>query len=149
MRENNDDYRAMYDRKYVGAWDLSGKDVTVKIVRVVAEELQNRQGKNKKPVVYFDGTDKGFALNKTNGQIIASMYGPRTRDWVGKCITIYPTQVSFGRDQVDAIRVRPGIPKDKKANGIKSQPVDPEMREKQNAAAALAELETISPDEGP
>lgn len=131
------DYRSMFDRKYVGAWDLGGKDVTVKIVQVKAENLQNRSGSNKKPVVYFAGTDKGLALNKTNAKIIADMYGKNTDEWVGKLITIYPTQTQFGRDEVDAIRVRPTIPKGK-AGAIVEQPVDDIMRAKQEAAADAA-----------
>lgn len=132
------DYRSMFDRKYVGAWDLEGKDVTVRIVRVAAETLTNKAGANKKPVVYFDGTEKGFALNKTNAAIVAAMYGNRTEEWVGKLITLYPTQVSFGRDQIDAIRVRPGIPKGK-ANGVRPDvPVDEPMRAAQEKAAEEA-----------
>lgn len=129
------DYRSMFDRKYVGAWDLEGKDVTVRIVKVTAEVLKNKAGENKKPVVYFEGTDKGFALNKTNSKTIAAMYGNRTEDWVGKLITLYATQVSFGPETTDAIRVRPGIPKGK-ANGVRNDvPVDEAMRAAQEAAA--------------
>ena len=123
------DYRSMFDRKYVGAWDLEGKDVTVRIVKVVAEVLKNKAGENKKPVVYFEGTDKGFALNKTNAKVIAAMYGNKTEEWTGKLITLYATQVSFGPETIDAIRVRPGIPKGKATNGaMKDVPVDEGIR---------------------
>lgn len=133
------DYRSMFDRKYVGAWDLEGREVTVRIARVAAETLTNRQGSNKKPVVYFDGTEKGFVLNKTNAAAIAAMYGNDTAKWVGKLITIYPTQVSFGRDMIDAIRVRPGIPQAAKAGTVRDDvPVDEAMRAKQDAAAEKA-----------
>ena len=134
------DYRTMFDRKYVGAWDLDGQDQTVTITRVVAEELRNKQGANKKPVLYFNGTEKGFALNKTNGAIVAGMYGTRTEDWQGKRITLYACKVAFGPNEVDAIRVRPTIPK-AKGKAIEPKPVDPEMRAKQDAAALAAEQE--------
>lgn len=132
------DYRSMFDRKHVGAWDLEGKDVTVRIVRVAAETLKNKAGENKKPVVYFEGTDKGFALNKTNAKVIAAMYGNDTAAWVGKLITLYPTQVSFGPETIDAIRVRPGIPKGKAATVRSDVPVDETMRAAQEAAAEKA-----------
>jgi hypothetical protein len=134
------DYRSMFDRKYVGAWDLGGKDVTVKIAKVVAETLRNKAGANKKPVVYFAGTDKGFALNKTNSKTIAAMYGNDTEAWVGRSITIYPSKTSFGNDEVDAIRVRPAIPDAKKVTGsiANDTPVDETMRAAQEEAAANA-----------
>lgn len=132
------DYRSMFDRKYVGAWDLEGKEVTVRIVRVTAEILKNKSGENKKPVVYFEGTDKGFALNKTNSATIAAMYGNRTEDWIGKLITLYSAPVSFGNTTTDAIRVRPGIPKGKAATVRSDVPVDETMRAAQEAAAEKA-----------
>jgi len=132
------DYRSMFDRKYVGAWDLEGKEVTVRIVRVTAETLKNKAGENKKPVVYFEGTDKGFALNKTNAKTIAAMYGNDTAAWSGKLITLYATSVSFGNETTDAIRVRPGIPKGKPATVRADVPVHDAMRAAQEAAAEKA-----------
>lgn len=105
------DYRSLYDRDWLGAWDLQGRDVTVTIVRVVGAELTGQGGrKSRKPGVYFDGKDRGLALNKTNGRLIAGMYGPDTREWIGKRITLYPTTTTFGSDTVDCIRVRPQVP---------------------------------------
>lgn len=109
------DYRSMYDSDYLGHWDLQGRDVTVTIRKVEAGTLVGAQGrKAKKPVVFFEGKEKGMALNKTNGKAIAGMYGPDTSAWVGKKITIYPTQTQFGPETVDCIRVRPTAPKEKK-----------------------------------
>ena len=105
------DYRAMFDREYIGAWDLQGKDATVEIASVVAGELTGSGGKKaKKPIVRFVGKEKGLALNKTNGKIIAGMFGPDTKDWVGKRVTLYPTMTTFGSEQMECIRVRPVIP---------------------------------------
>jgi hypothetical protein len=107
------DYRSMFDRDYIGAWDLGGADVTVTIAKVEAKELRAGGSKaTKKPVVYFASADKGFALNKTNAKVIAGLYGPDTAAWIGKRITIYPTQTSFGGDTVDCIRVRNKVPAD-------------------------------------
>jgi hypothetical protein len=105
------DYRSMFDRDYIGAWDLGGKDVTVTIASVAAGELVGNGGKKaKKPIVKFEGKEKGFALNKTNGKIIAGMYGTDTTAWIGKRITIYPTETTFGSEQMECIRVRPVVP---------------------------------------
>ncbi len=106
------DYRGMFDRDHIGAWDLGGKDAVVTIAEVKAGELVGQGGrKAKKPIVKFEGKEKTFALNRTNGKIIATMYGADTAEWVGKKITIYPTQTQFGGDTVDCIRVRPQVPK--------------------------------------
>lgn len=108
---SSDDYRSMYGGKYVGAWDLEGKgEVTLTIAKVAGEELANRGGKDKRPVVTFVETPKLLVLNKGNGACIASMYGKKVTAWVGKRITIYATTTQFGDKTVDAIRVRPVAP---------------------------------------
>lgn len=107
------DYRSMFDRDYIGAWDLGGKDVTKTIARVEAKKLRNRTSANTKPVIFFKGAQKGFALNKTNGKTIAAMYGTNTDKWIGKAITIYATTTTFGPDTVECIRVRPMVPQGK------------------------------------
>ena len=106
------DVRAMYDKEFLYSFDLQGRDVNVKIVRVVAGKLTGQGGKsNKKPVVYFDGKEKGLGLNITNARTIAAMYGGfNSEAWIGKWITLYPATTTFGKDTVDCIRVRPTIP---------------------------------------
>jgi hypothetical protein len=119
------DYRTMFDRDYIGAWDLGGKDITKTIARVEAKKLRNRTAANTKPVIFFKGAVKGFALNKTNGKTIAAMYGTNTDKWIGKAITIYPTTTTFGSDTVECIRVRPGIPQVKSSD----DPIGPAAQE--------------------
>lgn len=106
------DYRSMYDDKWLKAWDLQGKTVTVIIERVEAGLVENKDKPKgeRKPVIHFKGKGKPLALNKTNGATIAQMYGKDTTAWVGKPITIYGTTTKFGRDTVDCIRVKPGTP---------------------------------------
>lgn len=59
-----------------------------------------------KPVLYFNGKEKGLVLNKTNAQTIASLHSPETDNWPGRSISIFPTQVDFQGRQVEAIRVK-------------------------------------------
>jgi hypothetical protein len=106
------DYRTMYDREHIGAWDLQGRDVVVTISKVEAKELVSNRGKNKRPIVHFEGREKSFVCNKTNGKTISVMYGNKTEDWAGKKITLYPSTTSAGGETVDCIRVRPAPPKD-------------------------------------
>ncbi len=92
---------AAFPSTYLKAADLQNRRVNVGIDRVVIEEV----GSEHKPIVYFIGKDRGLVLNKTNGNIIAEMYGPETDDWHGKVITLYPARVEFQGKIVDAIRV--------------------------------------------
>lgn len=104
------DYRTLYDKDYIYAYDLAGKDATLVISKVEGCELKSGKGTTKKPVIFFRGQTKGLALNSTNGKIICKLYGPKTEDWIGKALTLYPTTTSFGNETVECIRVRPTRP---------------------------------------
>lgn len=111
------DYRSLYDKDYIGAWDLKDKDVTVTITRVIGGSLVGQGGrKSKKPVIYMKGTEKGFAVNSTNGKTIAALYGNHVEEWVGKRITLYKstTRSPSGDGEVECIRVRPKAPPESK-----------------------------------
>lgn len=98
----------MFPSKYIKASDLQGQNVTVIIDRITKEEV----GKDKDicPVVYFQGKQKGFVLNKTNANGIAKSYGQNPANWVGKQITIAPAWTDFNGESVECIRVRPQLP---------------------------------------
>lgn len=107
------DYRSLYDKDFIGAWDLKEKDVTITITEVKGGELTAPGGKkSRKPVIKMKGTDKGFAVNATNGKTIAALYGNHVEAWVGKRITLYKsmTRSPQGGDDVECIRVRPQVP---------------------------------------
>lgn len=120
------DYRALYDREYVGAWELQGKDVVVKISKVIGGELTAIGGrKSKKPVISFDGKEKKMICNKTNAKVIAALYGNHVEDWVGKRITLF---VGMTRDpstggDIECLRVRPTAPATKTEPETAEEPV--------------------------
>lgn len=110
------DYRSLYDKDYIGAWDLKDKDVNVTITKVIGGSLVGQGGrKSKKPIVYMKGTEKGFAVNATNGKTIAALYGNHVEKWVGQRITLYKsmTRNPNGEGDVECIRVRPNAPEGK------------------------------------
>ncbi len=98
----------LYPSRYLKSDDLDGKEKTLTIKNIRMEEMG--QEKEEKPVVSFSNTDKELVLNKTNGLVVASLYGEDTDAWIGKHITIYPTRVPFGGKLVDSIRVRERVP---------------------------------------
>lgn len=113
----------LFPSRYLKAAELRGRDVTVTIKDIDPRgELQMRNGKKEhKPVVSFKESDKLWVMNVTCARSIAKVYGPEVTSWVGKRITIYPTLVSCGGQQVEGIRVREKAP-GAKANGAKIEP---------------------------
>ncbi|MEN3145738.1 hypothetical protein ABCW43_00325 [Neorhizobium sp. IRAMC:178] len=99
-----------FPSKYLKAADIDGNP-TVIIDQIVEEEV----GKDKemRPVLYFQGEDKGIILNKTNATNISKLYGYETDDWVGKRVVLGTTYVDFQGQSVEAIRIYP--PKQQKA----------------------------------
>lgn len=105
------DVRSMFDKEFLYAFDLDGREVVVEIASVTKGEVVGTGGKKaKKPVVRFKGKEKALALNITNVRTIGGIYGFKAADWVGKRITLYATTTNFGGQTVDCIRVRPTKP---------------------------------------
>lgn len=112
-------YRQLYDRDYLGAWDLpEDRDVVVTIERAAGGELTGNGGKKaKKPIISFVGKEKKFVCNVTNAKAIATMYGNHVEKWAGKRISLYvsTTRDPSGGGDVPCIRVRPQVPASNKA----------------------------------
>lgn len=135
------DYRAFYDSTYVRAWDIPpGRDAVCVIERVVAVEIKGVDKTERRPVVYFRDKQKGLVLNKGMGKMIKGMYGRFTKDWLGKPIAIYATQVTAFGETHDVVRVRPQVPQ--KPSGKKPKTDAPAL-----PAAPIADAE-YEPAEG-
>lgn len=92
-----------FPSNYLKATDLQGHSPTVVIARVEMETV----GDDHKPVLYFQGKEKGVVLNKTNANNIAMMYGDETDSWAGRAVTLYSAWVEYQGKSVEAIRIRP------------------------------------------
>ncbi len=95
-----------YPSQYLKCADLNGMPWDMKIRTVSEEDLGQGHDKETKPVVYFENAQKGLVLNKTNATTIAKVYGDDTGTWTGQSVQVFPTQVEFKGETVDAIRVR-------------------------------------------
>lgn len=105
------DFRTMFDRTYLGSWDLGEKDVIVQIERVEAAKVKGATGEEKRaPIVYFRGKKKGLVLNVTNAKTVAKLYGKHVEKWAGKAIALYATRTLAFGEEVDCIRIRPEAP---------------------------------------
>jgi hypothetical protein len=97
---------AAFPSKYLKAADLHDKHVSALMSHVLLEELQNKDGTELCPILYFNGVPKGMVLNKTNAKTIAAAYGDETDAWAGMPIVLFPAMVAFGAETVEAIRMK-------------------------------------------
>tara|TARA_R110002074_G_C12558458_1_gene667664 strand:+ start:43306 stop:43710 length:405 start_codon:yes stop_codon:yes gene_type:complete len=94
----------LYPSKYLSASDLQGREAEVTISNVAMEEV----GKDKemRPILYFQGKQKGVVLNKTNAHNVGAIYGPDTNGWLGQRVTLFVVWTDFNGKSVEAIRIR-------------------------------------------
>jgi hypothetical protein len=91
-----------FPSNYLKASDLQGRQIKVTIDRVDTETIGNES----KPILYFQGKEKGMVLNKTNANNIAAAFGDDTDDWAGAEIVLYEAMVDFQGKTVPALRIR-------------------------------------------
>jgi hypothetical protein len=89
--------------KYLRAADIDG-DTPVVIARVAEEEVG--RDRERKPILYFRGMQKGLVVNMTNANRLIAAFGDEMDDWTGATITLFTAIVPFGGEEVPAIRVR-------------------------------------------
>lgn len=116
-----------FPSKYLKADDLRGREVRVTISRVEREKM----GDDFKPVVYFNGKEKGVVLNKTNAFTIANAYGDETNDWFGNDVILFSVMTEYGGKTTPAIRVRLPTARDNRkpdpiSSGREPPPAEPD-----------------------
>lgn len=99
---------AAFPSNYLKAADLNDRNVKVVMDRVEMEDI----GGDHKPILYFQGKDKGLVLNKTNSNNISAAYGDDTDEWAGRQLVLYPAMTDFQGKTVPCIRVRAPTAKD-------------------------------------
>lgn len=107
-----------FPSEYLKASDLDGRSVKVLMDRVEMKDI----GGDHKPILFFQGKDKGMVLNKTNANNIALAYGDDTDDWAGREIVLFEAMVDFQGKTVPAIRVRAPTAKDRAPQRPAPQP---------------------------
>lgn len=117
-----------FPSEFLKAADLQGRQVKVVMSHVEMKDI----GGDPKPVLHFQGKDKGMVLNKTNANNITAAYGDDTEAWAGREIVLFEAMVDFQGKTVPAIRVR--LPQ------VKDKPHGP-----QRIAASNAELDDEIP----
>lgn len=92
----------VFPSSYLKAEDLGTSSPTVTIFGVKLEKL----GDDEKPVIYFQGKEKGLVLNRTNWNMLAEITGQDDSDnWNGKKVKLYVARVDYQGKRVPAIRI--------------------------------------------
>lgn len=101
-----------FPSKWLKSGDIEdGTDLVLTIKAVEIETVGQGEDAEEKPVIYFNETEKGLVLNKTNAATIAALYTPETDNWTGKKVALFSTEVPFGSKMTVALRVRTKAPK--------------------------------------
>ena len=84
------DYDQLFPGRFLKAGTLGGKPRTLTIKDVDREKLPQNDGKDKiKGIIDFEETEMQWCLNKTNGSCLASMFGKKLANWIGKRVILF------------------------------------------------------------
>ena len=122
-----------FPSKYLRAADILGQEVPVSISHVTAEQMADGQTK---PVLFFQGKEKGVVLNRINAATIGGAYGPETTAWAGFPVVLFTQKVQGPNGIVDGIRIRvPTTPPAAQAQPAVQPQAQPNFTPTQSAAA--------------
>ncbi len=114
-----------YQSEWLSGLDLKGRQVTVIVDAVTAEQVQNQRGeKATKAAVAFRAVGgaplrKRLLLNKTNAVALARLFGVETDGWKGQPVVLQAENVPAFRQVHCVVRVagRGQLPKPAASNG--------------------------------
>ena len=94
---------------FIEALHLTGKDAALVITGIDEPNTVKSADKTliDKPILRFEGTDKGMILNKTNARTIGLTFGNEMDGWIGKKVTLFATTCEAFGKIVPCVRVRP------------------------------------------
>lgn len=92
-----------FPSKWLRADDIDGETPVI-IADVTMEPIADDE---RKPVIWFEGYDKGMVLNKTNANNVSGLYGPDSDGWIGKSMLLATAMVDFQGKSTRALRLYP------------------------------------------
>ena len=108
-------WKTLTNPDYIGAYAFEPNEEKIGTIAYVREEpVIGPDGKKEECIVaHFSEKDlKPLILNATNCKAISALYKtPYIEDWAGKRIIMRVQQVKAFGDVVDAVRIKPEIPK--------------------------------------
>lgn len=97
----------LYPSKYLKSDDLGNARLTLQVAAIKLEEVAENEPA--KPVMYFNGKDKGMVLNKTNALLCASVWGDDTDTWLGQYLDLFVEPKMFQGKVVKGLSVAPKL----------------------------------------
>ena len=108
-------WKKLTNPNYLGAYELeSADDVIVATIKSVGlEQVVGADGKREEcTVAHFVENIKPMILNVTNCKTITRLYKtPYIEEWAGRKIAIFKATVKAFGETVEALRIKPEIPK--------------------------------------
>lgn len=107
-------WKKLCNLDYIGAYALEPNEEKILTIKEVKREIVIGQNGKKEEcsVAHFVEKEKPMILNRTNQKTIQKIYKtPYIEEWAGRKIQIYADMVKFGGELVEALRIRPNIPK--------------------------------------
>ncbi len=108
-------WKKLYNPDYLGAYSLEpGNDLIVTIASVRKEMIVGAEGKKEECMVmrFREKGVKPMVINATNAKAITKLLKtPYIEQWAGCRIQLYAAEVRAFGDTVEALRVRPFLPK--------------------------------------
>ncbi len=91
---------------YMKSSDITS-DVTLVIKSASMEIIKNLRENTSEnsPVLFFEQSDKSLVLNRTNTEWLRTKFGA-SKNWIGKNITLYLEDTTFGGRKVKGIRLK-------------------------------------------
>ena len=108
-------WKKLTNPNYLGAYELENADdvIVATIKSVGLEQVVGTDGKREEcTVAHFVENIKPMILNVTNCKTITRLYKtPYIEEWSGRKITIFKATVKAFGETVEALRIKPEIPK--------------------------------------
>lgn len=107
-------WKTQFNYQWLGSYCLpDGKDIILTIKEMKREDVVGVSGKKELLLVaYFHEGVKPMVVNKTNCKALEKLFRtPAIEDWADKQIQVGSSRVDAFGDKVDALRVRPFLPK--------------------------------------
>jgi len=114
MAEIKTHWKKLTNPDYLGVYALQpGQDMILTIKLVTRETITGADGKKEEcTLINFVEPAKPMILNNTNAKTIERIYrNPFVQDWAARKIQLYSESVKAFGETVDALRIRPFIPK--------------------------------------
>ena len=111
-------WKKLHNPDYLGAYALEpGKDLIATIKSVAVEKIVGTDGKKEECMVmrFKEPNIKPMIVNSTNAKTIEKLYKtPYIEEWAGRKIQLFVDKVKAFGEVVEALRVRPYMPKTEK-----------------------------------